>query len=157
MSKFTDDEPVIATAVAGALLSAIGSVLVTHGVITNTQASADTKTFVPIVAAALVMALGFLARQFATPAKKVESLLETSGLLSDADFSRVETIIEEQLSRVGIHIPVTYPSVFASPMTSTIPTTITTTTTNPTTINLAASAGPATDTPPADTPETPAP
>lgn len=153
MSKFTDDEPVIATAVAGALLSAIGSVLVTHGVITGTQASADTKTFVPIVAAALVMVMGFVARQFAAPAKKVEALLASSGLMSDADFARVEAIIADQLERVGVRIPMSFPSVFTSPGISTVPTTITTTT-GPTTINVA---GPTTDTPPADTPETPTP
>jgi mRNA-degrading endonuclease toxin of MazEF toxin-antitoxin module len=97
MSDLTRNEPVlVATAVTSVAGWGLGE-LVTHGVITDTQASSATQAVVPAGIAGLVWVLGVIARRFVTPISKVKELTERAGLLTDADWARLEGVIEDKL------------------------------------------------------------
>ena len=102
MAKLIHDEPVLVTSAAGAVVSYALTALVTHGVITHTVASTLTQQLVPGVAAALMIGLGALTRRLVAPEAKVRHLLEVEGLLTDADFGRLQAILEEAVLR---HVP----------------------------------------------------
>ena len=92
-STLTEEEPVLALSAAGAIVSYVLSALVTHHVIGSVTASTLTQQVVPIVSAVLVLLLGFVTRMLVSPAAKVAHVLETAGLLSDADFTRLEGLV----------------------------------------------------------------
>lgn len=110
MADLKTDEPVLVGTAALAAVNAILGVLVTHHIVTDTQASAWTQTLVPIVAAALTMLAGVVIRRFTTPWRKVQAALETSGLLTDADMARMfqglSDIIENRFVHAEAPVPV---------------------------------------------------
>lgn len=89
MADLKTDEPVLVGAGALAGVNAVLGVLVTHHIITDTQASSWTQTLVPIVAAGLTMLAGVLIRRFTTPARKVAAAMARDGLVTDADMARM--------------------------------------------------------------------
>jgi hypothetical protein len=93
MSQFTKDEPVLALSAAGSIVGYLLEALKAHGIIGDSVASSLSQQLVPIVAAALVLVAGVLVRHFVTPYAKVKALMEKSGLLSDADFGRIEALL----------------------------------------------------------------
>lgn len=67
-NAFIKAEPVIAAHAAAAVLGYVGTLLVTHGVITHDQASALTQQVLPAVVAGLLVVLGVVVRRFVAPA-----------------------------------------------------------------------------------------
>lgn len=67
-NSFVKAEPAIALHAGGAILGYIGTLLVTHGVITHDQASALTQQVLPAVVAGLLVVLGVLVRRVVAPA-----------------------------------------------------------------------------------------
>lgn len=65
---FVKREPAIVFGIAGAVVSAVASTLVTHHVIGTVTASADTQQAIPAVAAGLMLLFGFVLRHFVSPA-----------------------------------------------------------------------------------------
>lgn len=109
MPQLRNDEPVLLTSLAGSGVAYVLGLLVTHGVITDVQASATTQQVVPLIASALVLALGWVARRFVTPAAKVKTLLEREGLLTDADWSRLELLVHDELG-IDLDAPDAHPT-----------------------------------------------
>ena len=83
--SFVKAEPVIAAHGAASVVAYTLGLLVTHGVVSHTQASALTEQVVPAVAAGLTIGLGVLVRRFVTPVwKKVSPLTaKAAPLLAD--------------------------------------------------------------------------
>jgi hypothetical protein len=81
------DEPVLVTHLVAAILAWVGTFLVTHGILTNTQADALTQAVLPFVVAALIAGLGVVVRHFVTPADKALGF-------SDADMARIAAYLE---------------------------------------------------------------
>lgn len=67
-NTFVKAEPVIAAHAAAAILGYVGTLLVTHGVITHDQAPALTQQVLPAVVAGLLMLFGVVVRRFVAPA-----------------------------------------------------------------------------------------
>jgi len=67
-NTFVKAEPVIAAHAAAAILGYVGTLLVTHGVITHDQASALTQQVLPAVVAGLLVLFGVVVRRFVAPA-----------------------------------------------------------------------------------------
>jgi hypothetical protein len=95
MASITKDEPVLVGSASAALVGAVLTALVTHGVITDTQASGLTQTVVPLVTAGLIAGLGVLLRRFVSPASKVRAIVEQGLHISDADFGRIDALLEQ--------------------------------------------------------------
>jgi hypothetical protein len=95
MASITKDEPVLVGSLSAAAVGYVLTFLVAHGVITDTQASTATQTFVPIVTAALIAGLGVLLRRFVSPASKVKAIVEQGLHITDADFGRLEALVEQ--------------------------------------------------------------
>jgi len=77
-------EPVIAAHLAAASVGYVLTLLVTHGVISSTQASAVAQQTISFATAVLIAGLGFLVRRFVTPSAKVQALI-------DAEVARLGT------------------------------------------------------------------
>jgi hypothetical protein len=103
-SDLVKAEPAMSLATATGLLGAVLTVLVTHGVLTDTSASTATQAAAPFVALLLPMLGGALVRRLVTPAGKVADVLEQAGLLTDADWARLEAVIEDKLG-VDLNLP----------------------------------------------------
>jgi hypothetical protein len=95
MASITKDEPVLVGSASAALVGAVLTALVTHGVITDTQASGLTQTVVPLVTAGLIAGLGVLLRRFVSPASKVKAIVEQGLHIGDADFGRLDALLEQ--------------------------------------------------------------
>lgn len=67
-SSLIKAEPVIAAHAGAAVVGYAGTLLVTHGVITNDQASVLTQEVLPAVVAGLLVLLGVIVRRFVSPA-----------------------------------------------------------------------------------------
>lgn len=105
MPDLKTDEPVLLVSAVTAGLGLLGTELVTHGVITETQASSLTKSVLPPVVAALVLLAGWAIRRLVTPARKVEDLMTRAGLLSDADHARIEAAVSAVVRKdLGVDI-----------------------------------------------------
>lgn len=111
MANLKTDEPVLAGTAALALLNTVGAVLVTHGIVTDVQASSLTQAVVPPVAAALTLATGWVVRRFTTPWHKVVTVLEKDGLVTDADMARVGQLVRDELERVLVQVETPEPAV----------------------------------------------
>jgi hypothetical protein len=94
MAEIHKDEPVLVGATATAAVGALMSVLVTHGVITDVQASADTQTVLPLVTAGVALLAGAIIRHFTASWSKVKHVVENGLHLTDADFGRLEALLE---------------------------------------------------------------
>lgn len=103
MADLKTDEPVLVGTAALAAVNAALGVLVTHHIITDTQASSWTQTLVPIVAAALTILAGVVIRRFTTPWRKVAGALEQSGLITDADLARFGQLVRDELDARLVH------------------------------------------------------
>lgn len=90
-NDFVKAEPVIAAHAGAAILGYIGTLLVTHGVITGDQASALTQQVLPAVVAGLVMLLGIAVRRVVSPAA--------------AFAQRVEEEVQNRLSQAAVTQP----------------------------------------------------
>lgn len=97
MPKLTQDEPVLVVAGATSALAYVGTQLVAHGVITDTQASSATQAVLPFAVMAVPVLLGLFIRRLVTPARKAAALLEREGLLTDTDLASIETVLAEKL------------------------------------------------------------
>lgn len=75
-NSFIKAEPVLAGHAGAAVLGYVGTLLVTHGVVTHSQASALTQQVLPAVVSLLLVGLGFLVRRFVTPTAKVAERVE---------------------------------------------------------------------------------
>lgn len=69
-------EPIIAAHLSAAGVGYVLTLLVTHGVISSTQASAVAQQAISFATAVLVAGLGFLVRRFVTPNSKVQELID---------------------------------------------------------------------------------
>jgi hypothetical protein len=103
MASITKDEPVLILSAAGAVVAWLLGLLVTHGVLSDTQASSLTQVIVPAVAGVIVLVIGFFTRRLVSPAAKVKAVLESSGLLNDADFGRLEAMLTDKLEEL-LHV-----------------------------------------------------
>lgn len=70
-SGFAAREPVVTISTVTGIAVWVLGILVTHGIITGTVASALTQQVVPVVAGLIVAASGLVARRFVTPAAHV--------------------------------------------------------------------------------------
>jgi hypothetical protein len=86
-STLVKDEPVLVAHGAAAVLGWVGTLLVTHGIITGDQASATTQTILPFVVAFAILVLGVIVRRFVTPAAHALGF-------SDADMTRIAAYLE---------------------------------------------------------------
>jgi hypothetical protein len=75
-NSLTQAEPIIAAHLAAAGVGYVLTLLVTHGVISSTQASAVAQQAISFATAVLVAGLGFLVRRFVTPNSKVQALVD---------------------------------------------------------------------------------
>lgn len=99
---FLAKEPVVAAHLAAAAVGYVLTLLVTHGVITNTQASATAQQAIPLAAAALITAMGFVIRQFVTPAWKSATGRDLPTVILDTEDPDPDDVIP-----AGIDGPVT--------------------------------------------------
>lgn len=68
------NEPVLAAHAAGAVISYVLTLLVTHGVISTTSASSLTQDLAPPVAALFLFVIGLVVRRFVTPVAKLAGI-----------------------------------------------------------------------------------
>jgi len=78
-------EPIIAAHLAAAAVGYVLTLLVTHGVISSTQASAVAQQAISFATAVLIAGLGFLVRRFVTPTSKVQALV-------DAELAKAQSV-----------------------------------------------------------------
>jgi len=71
LAKLISYEPVLTSAVVKAVVGAVLAFLVTHGVITSTQASGLTQTVVTVVVPGATLAFAWVVRKFVTPVAKL--------------------------------------------------------------------------------------
>lgn len=71
--------------------------LVTHHVIGTVNVSSLTQSLAPFVALLLPAVFGAAKWALVSPYDKVKAVLERDGVMSDADFGRLETIVESKL------------------------------------------------------------
>jgi hypothetical protein len=74
--------------------------LVAHHVIGNIDVGATTQTVAPFVALVVPALFGSAKWRLVSPAHKVAELSERDGALADADYARIEAMIDERLDAV---------------------------------------------------------
>lgn len=106
-NRFVQAEPVIAAHAGAAILGYVGTLLVTHGVITHDQASALTQQVMPAVVAGLLVVLGVVVRRFVAPAalfaQRVEDEVQKR---LEAFTGTVPTRSSQQTITTGTAVPV---------------------------------------------------
>jgi hypothetical protein len=93
--------PVTTLSTAEALTAAVLTFLVTHQIIGNVDVSATTQTIAPFIALALPAVFGAAKWALVSPYSKVKHLAEKDGLVSDADFARLEALLDTKLTEVN--------------------------------------------------------
>lgn len=89
MSNIVKEKPVATVGGAGVVVMAVLAYLVAHGVI-----SADlAQQWGPLAAIVIPIIFGAIIHALVSPFEKVKHWAEQSGLLSDADFARIEAIL----------------------------------------------------------------
>jgi hypothetical protein len=71
--------------------------LVTHHVIGNIDIGSTTQTLAPVVALVLPAIFGSAKWRLVSPAAKVQDAADHAGAMSDADYARIEAMIDERL------------------------------------------------------------
>jgi hypothetical protein len=92
--------PVTTLSTAEAVTAAVLTFLVTHHVVGNVDVSATTQTIAPFVALALPAIFGAAKWALVSPYTKVKRWAEQDGLVSDADFARLEALLDAKLTEV---------------------------------------------------------
>jgi hypothetical protein len=83
--------------------SAVGFVLtflVAHHVIGNIDVGATTQTVAPFIALVIPALFGSAKWRLVSPAHKVAELTDRDGAMADADYARIEAMIDERLDAV---------------------------------------------------------
>lgn len=112
--------PVTTVTTAESLVAAVLTFLVSHGVIGTSHLGMLTQIIAPIVALVLPALFGAVKWRLVSPVQKVEHILDSSGLLNDADLARLEGILGDIIPPLLNSTPV----VPIGPVTSTAPATI---------------------------------
>ena len=95
------EEPVMLVTGALAVVNYAIQALVDHGVITATQASADTKEIVPVVTSAIILGAGALVRRFVKPMSKVVKSAEEVASKAGIDLAGNDAA-DELLRELGL-------------------------------------------------------
>ena len=93
--------PVTSLSTAEALTAGVLTFLVTHQIIGNVDVSTTTQTIAPFIALALPAIFGAAKWALVSPYTKVKHLAEKDGLVSDADFARLEALLDTKLAEVS--------------------------------------------------------
>ena len=93
--------PVTTLSTAEALTAAVLTFLVTHNVIGDLDVSSTTQTIAPFVALALPAIFGTAKWALVSPYEKVKHLAEQEGVVSDADFARLEALLDAKFEEVS--------------------------------------------------------
>src|SRR3954453_7199155 len=76
--------------------------LVAHHVIGNIDVGSTTQTIAPFIALAVPAIFGSAKWRLVSPTEKVKDLADRDGTMSDADYARIEAMIDE---RLGAGVP----------------------------------------------------
>lgn len=68
--------------------------LVAHGIIGNIDVAATTQTVAPFVALAVPALFGAVKWRLVTPWEKAKDVTDRDGLMSDADYARIEAMVQ---------------------------------------------------------------
>lgn len=98
MAQLTKDEPVLVGTAALAIVNAGLSVMVTHGVIEQSQAPSLAQGLAPIIAIVLTMLAGIVIRAFTAPWARVKRLVEAGGLVGDAQLDNLEAYLDQRVA-----------------------------------------------------------
>ena len=93
--------PVTTLSTAEALTAALLTFLVTHNVIGNVDVSTTTQTIAPFVALALPAIFGAAKWALVSPYEKVKHWAEQEGVVSDADFARLEALMDAKFQELS--------------------------------------------------------
>lgn len=96
--NFIKNSPVTSLTTAESLTAGVLTFLVTHNVIGNVDVSTTTQTVAPFVALAVPAVFGAAKWSLVTPFARVKDLAERDGLVSDADFARLDALLDEKLA-----------------------------------------------------------
>jgi len=91
------DAPVTTLTTVESVVGFVLTFLVTHHVIANIDVSRMTQTIAPFIALAIPAIFGSAKWHLVSPADKVKDAADEAAGMSDADFSRVEQLIDERL------------------------------------------------------------
>lgn len=94
--------PVTALSTAEAVTAFVLTFLVAHHLIGNVDVSSTTQSIAPFVALALPAVFGAAKWALVSPYEKVKDIVERDGLISDADFARVEALFEEKFGALVV-------------------------------------------------------
>lgn len=89
--------PVTALSTAESVTAFALTVLVTHHVIGNVDIGATAQTIAPFIALAIPAVFGAAKWALVSPYAKVKGLAEQQGVVTDADFARMEALVEDKL------------------------------------------------------------
>lgn len=100
MSNLVKQRPVATLTAAEAIVAAVLTFLVTHGVIGTVDVGQTTQVLAPLVALGLPAVAGAAKWALVTPVSKVQHILEQDGLLTDADAARLDAMLDAKLSHL---------------------------------------------------------
>lgn len=107
-SSFLKREPVVLAHLISGPLAGVASLLVTHGVITSTQATSATQQAVAYAITVAIALQGFLIRRFVKPAWKSTSALAAPVIMHGvglSDVSEVSDLMDEEPELDGAYTP----------------------------------------------------
>lgn len=92
--------PVTTLTTVESIVGFVLTFLVAHHIIGNIDIGATTQTVAPFIALAVPAIFGSAKWRLVSPAAKVQDVTERDGAMSDADYARIEAMIDERLGAV---------------------------------------------------------
>jgi hypothetical protein len=99
------EAPVTALTTIESVVGFVLTFLVAHHIIGNIDIGATTQTVAPFIALIVPALFGSAKWRLVSPAHKLADLTERDGAMSDADYARIEAMIDERLSTVRAEEP----------------------------------------------------
>jgi hypothetical protein len=94
------EAPVATLSTVESVVGFVLTLLVTHHVIGNIDVSKMTQTIAPFIALAIPAIFGSAKWHLVSPVEKIKDVTGEAGTISDADFARIEQLIDERLDAV---------------------------------------------------------
>jgi hypothetical protein len=97
------EAPVATLTTVESVVGFVLTFLVAHNVIGNIDVSATTQTVAPFIALVVPAIFGSAKWRLVSPTEKIKDLAERDGVISDADFARIDVMIEDRLGAALTH------------------------------------------------------
>jgi hypothetical protein len=100
------DAPVTSLTTVESVVGFVLTFLVAHHMIGDIDVTATTQTVAPFIALAVPALFGAVKWRLVTPWEKAKDVAERDGAMSDADYARIEAMVQERLEAALAHNPV---------------------------------------------------